>query len=115
MHGDKAFIRNVLELDFINNPQYWECVYDSGKDCDGHTRRLHTRVYQFKFGGILWDVGFKFVYDYDKDKADCVFDIIGEAALRHIKKGDFDEQLFRKAINNKSIKEVKTLNADQSI
>jgi len=107
VQGTSSFMRSVLEQDFTDNPNYWVCVYDSSKYPDGSARRCHTRVYQLKLGGILWDIGFKFVYDYEEDKAVCRFDILAEGALKHIKAGNFDEAKFKEALFRKDIKEVR--------
>lgn len=102
IQGTSSSIRCILEKeDFEAHPEWWKCVYNSEKYPDGSTRRVHTRVYQLKIGEVLCDVGFKFTYDYEKDKASCTFDILGEKALRHIKAGDFDPEIFKDGLFKK--------------
>jgi hypothetical protein len=90
-----SFMRKIVEQDLIDYPNYWVKVSDTTKYPDGGTRRVHTRAYLLKLFGITWDIGFKFVYDYENPNATCRFDKLAEGALQHIKKGDFEEDKIK--------------------
>jgi hypothetical protein len=97
---DPEAIRMTLEREIEKSPKYWKLVHNSSKVSDGDTRKCFTRVYELYIMGEPTGVGIKFFYDYRQGgRTTATFDSVVLKVLSHQIKGDFNEDIIDKYLN----------------